>query len=127
MSGPLPCTDMTGASPCLATFLFLSSKNWGTFLHRSACEITAPRPSVHRQQGIGRELVRRLVDRAGPATAVLLVTVYRRKAFYERCGFREVPPGRPLPGALGLERALGSVYARLVAGEEVLVMEHVKK
>jgi ribosomal protein S18 acetylase RimI-like enzyme len=42
-----------------------------------------------RGQGIGEALVRHLCG--GSADAVFLTTIGRRRAFYERAGFRELP------------------------------------
>ena len=46
----------------------------------------------------------------------------KRRNFYERCGFEAVAAGAALPPALALEQAVGAVYARVVAGEGLLVM-----
>lgn len=62
-----------------------------------------------------------LVRRAAGAE-VLLITVSKRVAFYERCGFAAAAPGAAIPAALAAERAVGSVYAGLVAGERLVVM-----
>jgi predicted N-acetyltransferase YhbS len=47
------------------------------------------RPFHRRGKGIGEALVRYLCD--GSADAVCLTTISRRKAFYERVGFEELP------------------------------------
>ena len=111
--------------------------------------VTAPE---WRGRGIGAELVKRLLDEAasakkegqqrrgesGAAAAeaaeaaaaeVVLTTVSRRRDFYERLGFEEVPPlssssssSSGVPKQLRFEVAVGSVVARLAAGDSLIVL-----
>jgi len=98
--------------------------------------VTAPE---WRGMGIGAELVRRLLAEAAAAAAsgkaaaaasgetaaeVVLTTISRRREFYERLGFEEVPPSSSseIPMQLRLEVAVGSVVARLAAGDSLIVL-----
>ena len=46
---------------------------------------------THRGRGVGGALVRRLCEAAAAGEAVVLTTIARRRAFYERAGFEEAP------------------------------------
>lgn len=134
----------------------------------SASQHRQPPPTaLRRGQGLGGELIRELVQRAG-GQAVYLVTTGQRVPLYERHGFRELraeqapgcarvasasaarsplrrrgvrapaaqgpscctllllhhPALRVLHRALRMELALGTVVARIVAGDRLAVMQH---
>ena len=91
-----------------------------------------------RGQGIGAEIVRGLLEEAAAsakkekkeekedrgesgAAEVVLTTISRRRAFYLRAGFEEVP-STLVPRQLKLEVALGSVVAKLAVGDSLIVL-----
>ena len=97
--------------------------------------VTAPE---WRGRGVGAELVKRLLEEAAAASAkkeqgdsgvaaaataaeVVLTTISRRKRFYERLGFEEVPSSE-IPKQLKLEAAVGSVVARIAVGDSLTVL-----
>lgn len=74
----------------------------------------------HSGRGVGSALLSELLRRAGERT-VYITTVRTRSAFYEAAGFVQVPLTTS-PQALWLEIAAGLVVARVLAGEELIVM-----
>ena len=95
-----------------------------------------------RGQGIGAQVVEKLLEeaatrkkkkeeeeeeeggsetqKAAAAVAdVVLTTIARRRVFYERLGFEELPVA---PEQLKLEVAVGSVVARLAVGDSIIVL-----
>jgi GNAT superfamily N-acetyltransferase len=92
--------------------------------------VTSPR---FRGRGIGAEIVKGLLEKAKrrkrkengneeKSTEVVLTTISRRRAFYERLGFEEVAPPSTVPKQLKLEVVLGSVVAKLAAGDSIIVL-----
>ncbi|GBF95309.1 hypothetical protein Rsub_08340 [Raphidocelis subcapitata] len=76
----------------------------------------------HRGRGAGAALVRRLCE--GPAAAgeaVVLTTIGRRRAFYERAGFEEAP-FTEAPREMWFELMAGTVAARVLAGDRLVLM-----
>ena len=73
-----------------------------------------------RKRGIGSELVRRLLSRV-EGEAVWLLTLESTRGFYEPLGFSVAGEGAT-PPLLRAERAVGSVVAGAVAGQELVCM-----
>lgn len=76
-----------------------------------------------RGRGIGSEIVRRLLERhrAVSAEPVWLLTLASRRKFYAPLGFSEVG-GFGVPTGLAAEAAVGSIVARLAAGQGLICM-----
>ena len=93
-----------------------------------------------RGQGIGAQVVEKLLEeaatrkkkkeeeeeeggsetqKAAAVADVILTTIARRRVFYERLGFEELPVA---PEQLKLEVAVGSVVARLAVGDSIIVL-----
>ena len=71
---------------------------------------------------MGSALLQELLDKAGGRT-VYITTVRSRSAFYEAVGFVTVPLSpSAVPPALWFEAAAGFVVARVLAGEELIIM-----
>ena len=75
-----------------------------------------------RGQGIGSEVVRRLLAQVEGAD-VWLLTLENTRRFYEPLGFSEAPPAAA-PLTMRLEQAAGSVVAGAVAGQRCIVMRN---
>eukprot|EP00884_Botryococcus_braunii_P008495 jgi/Botrbrau1/17647/Bobra.0166s0075.3 len=74
-----------------------------------------------RGQGIGSELIQRVLQRVAPEDRVFLTTISGAEALYGRFGFR-VARLQEVPRSLYLEVAAGSVVARIVTGKPLIVM-----
>ena len=75
-----------------------------------------------RGQGLGSELVRRLLARVEDE-AVWLLTLENTRRFYQPLGFAEAPAGAA-PLTMQFEYALGSVVAGAVAGQRCIIMNN---
>ena len=89
--------------------------------------VTVPR---WRGQGIGSSIAKGLLEEAasrkkegkeGKEALVVLTTISRRRDFYSRLGFEELFSSS-IPKQLRLEIALGTIMARLVVGDSIIVM-----
>ena len=76
---------------------------------------------VCRGKGLGQALVSELLKRSA-GRPVFLITVGKRRAFYEECGFEEAP-GSAAPLALQAERLVGTPIAWAAAGDRLIVMK----
>ena len=79
----------------------------------------------YRHQGLGCQLVEQLLQRASPApNNVYLITVNKRRNFYERCGFQKVDD-RTMPATLRVEKLLGTPIALAFAQDTLIVMRYI--
>mmetsp|Transcript_2866 Transcript_2866/g.5812 ORF Transcript_2866/g.5812 Transcript_2866/m.5812 type:complete len:241 (-) Transcript_2866:519-1241(-) len=75
---------------------------------------------AYRGQGIGKSIVRQILDVKAPADAeIFLLTVEDREGFYTPFGFQKTSDA---PILLSLEKMIGSVVARLVANQGLIIM-----
>lgn len=75
---------------------------------------------AYRGQGIGKSIVRQILDAKAPADAeIFLLTVEDREGFYTPFGFQKTSDA---PMLLSLEKMIGSVVARLVANQGLIIM-----
>lgn len=76
----------------------------------------------YRGQGIGGAIVRQILDAKVPDTMhaqIFLLTVEDRQGFYARFGFQKATRA---PTLLSLEKMVGSIVARVVAHQELVIM-----
>lgn len=76
----------------------------------------------YRGQGIGGAIVRQILDAKVPDTMhaqIFLLTVEDRQGFYARFGFQKATHA---PTLLSLEKMVGSIVARVVAHQELVIM-----
>jgi len=78
--------------------------------------VVAPK---HRGRGIGGALVQHLCS--GSPDAVCLTTISRRSGFYRRAGFEVLPLAR-VPREMVLEVIAGTVAARLLVNDSLVVL-----
>lgn len=73
-----------------------------------------------RGQGIGKSIVRQILDEKAPADAkIFLLTVEDREGFYASFGFQKTTHA---PKMLSFEKMIGSVVAKLVANQGLIIM-----
>lgn len=80
----------------------------------------------YRGAGLGSKLVKYLlIHRHPPNSKVYLTTISKRHSFYSNLGFKEeCLPSDALPSQLAFEVAAGSIVARLVAKDTLIVMKY---
>jgi N-acetylglutamate synthase-like GNAT family acetyltransferase len=81
----------------------------------------------YRGAGLGSKLVKHLLEhRHPPNSKVYLTTISKRRRFYSNLGFKEeiLPSSDALPSQLGFEVAAGSIVARLLANDTLIVMKY---
>ncbi|PNW76366.1 hypothetical protein CHLRE_11g467526v5 [Chlamydomonas reinhardtii] len=78
------------------------------------------RPSF-RGRGLGSRLVSTQLEGLAPGTAVYLTTIESRLRFYKRLGFKRLLL-EEAPSDMRFEVAAGLVAARLLAGQQLVVM-----
>jgi N-acetylglutamate synthase-like GNAT family acetyltransferase len=75
----------------------------------------------YRGRGIGKEIVKQLLESAEDPSTVYLTTLGNTTPFYTGIGFKEcskVPPN------LWFECILGTIVARMVANDRLVVMKY---
>lgn len=93
--------------------------------------VLLPALVICRGQGLGQLLVTELLSCAG-SNDIYLITVTKRAAFYQRCGFQVVDDASSeaaaaaaaVPRALRLERLIGSPIAWAAAKDTLVVMRY---